>query len=298
MENWKLIAEGKVRRVYKNEEAGRVMLVAGDGISAFDRTLGASFQGKGAILTQMSKYWFDQTSDLVPNAYEPTKQEPLMREFLQEKQGFDIKEETVTEMVELQMLPIEAIVRGYITGSAWKSYSGEEKVRMISGVSLPDGLSNSEKLPEPIFTPTTKAPQGQHDENISFVEMTEIIAKMNVGDPELMADLVRHYSLLIYKLAAEQLGEKGIIVADTKFEFGVHEKTGQLMLADEVLTPDSSRFWSMEDYEVGREQYSLDKQIIRNWVKDHPGERIDAETLEATKSQYERIASIVMGKWS
>lgn len=286
MAKWNLINEGKVRRVYENSEKTRVILAAGDDVSAFDEKLGVKISGKGRILTRMSKYWFKKTHDIVPNAYVPA--------MVGADHAFQAQfDGAAIEMLELDMLPVEAVVRGYITGSAYAAYSGPDKVREICGVKLPDGLQNCEKLPTPIFTPTTKAPKGQHDENITYDEMVQLFKDKGILAAEDRAKRVRDYSLALYDFIAEILLEKGIIFADTKFEFGINPMTGQIMVADELATPDSSRFWDLEEYEVGRDQNSLDKQPIRDWTKANPGQKVPFEILEQTGTRYTQISDVV-----
>ena len=289
--NWKLVSEGKVRRVYEDTEASRILLVAGNAVSAFDSNLGVSIPGKGAMLTKISKYWFERTVAIVPNAYSAVKSEfdelPLDE---MEMLGVD-DVDNVTPMMKLDMLPIEAIVRGYIAGSAWNAYKDGQ--REICGIRLQEDLINSSRLMKPIFTPTTKAPKGQHDENLTFDEMVEHFAACGLDDPKVKAGQVKDYSLRLFKFASSQLLAKGIILADTKFEFGINPVTGNVVLADEILTPDSSRFWPIDTYEAGKDQKSLDKQMIRDWVKAHPGEKVTDEVLNDAALIYQEITEII-----
>lgn len=287
---WKLVNEGKVRRVYEDDEGMRVLLVAGDGVSAFNQELGVEISSKGKMLTQISKYWFDQTEMMTPNAYSALKVDPepivLPPELRDEA-------DAVTPMLKLNMLPIEAIVRGYITGSLWEAYS-KDGVRDFCGLRMPNGLRNCDKLPAPIFTPTTKAPKGEHDRNLSFSEMIDYLEEHGIMGAEHRAKLVRDYSLRLYTFAFNKLIERGIMLADTKFEFGINPLSGNIMLADEIFTPDSSRFWILKDYIVDQSQKSLDKQVIRDWVKDHPGERVPKAILEKTALLYSRITDVMV----
>lgn len=257
---WSLMKEGKVRKVYQDSETGTVALVAGDGVSAFDEKLGIEIPDKGKYLTRMSAFWFQYTGKFVENAFISADNSNLDYLSRPEFSG------RTTLMTSLTMLPVELIVRGYITGSAWKKYSSG--AREICGVELPEGLLNSSRLPEPIFTPTTKAPEGQHDEDINFERMIEEIKgtlKPFDLEPHYVANTLMKKSLLLYRRAADYAIKRGIIIADTKFEFGL-DQNGRILLADELLTPDSSRFWPAVEYEPGKEQNSFDKQIIRNYI--------------------------------
>ncbi len=228
----KKISSGKVREIYEVDE-NRLMMVVSDRISAYDVILPVMVTDKGKVLNKISEFWFDYVKDIIPNHIITTKFEEFPEEF--KKEEFRDRSMLVKK---LKMLPIECIVRGYITGSGWKSYKQDGTV---CGIKLPDGLKESEKLPEPIFTPTTKAEEG-HDMNISFEEVCDLIGKD-------LAESVKAKTIEIYSKCADYARAKGIIIADTKFEFGLDEN-GNLVLADEVLTPDSSRFWPLEDYEV------------------------------------------------
>ncbi len=245
----KKISSGKVREIYEASEDS-LMMVVSDRISAFDVILPTEVKDKGKILNKISEFWFDFVKDIIPNHIITTKFEEFPDEF--QKEEFRDRSMLVKK---LKMLPIECIVRGYITGSGWKSYLEDGTV---CGIKLPEGLKESQKLPEPIFTPTTKAQEG-HDMNISFDEVCNLIGKE-------LAEKVKTKTIEIYTKCADYAKSKGIIIADTKFEFGIDEN-GNLVLADEVLTPDSSRFWPEDDYEVGRSQKSFDKQYMRDWLK-------------------------------
>lgn len=244
----KKISSGKVREIYEVDE-NRLMMVVSDRISAYDVILPTMIKDKGKVLNKISEFWFDYVKDVIPNHIITTKFEEFPEEFRTE----EFKDRSML-VKKLKMLPIECIVRGYITGSGWKSYKQDGTV---CGIKLPEGLKESEKLPEPIFTPTTKAEEG-HDMNISFEEVCDLIGKD-------LAEKVKAKTIEIYSKCADYAKSKGIIIADTKFEFGLDEN-GNLVLADEVLTPDSSRFWPANDYEVGRSQKSFDKQYMRDWL--------------------------------
>jgi phosphoribosylaminoimidazole-succinocarboxamide synthase len=263
----KLHGSGKVREIY--EDGGELIMVASDRISVYDVVLPTEIPDKGRVLTQMSLFWFELTSEIVPNHFisEDVPPEAAGR-------GMRVKK--------LEMYPVECVVRGYLSGSGWREYreTGE-----ICGIGLPDGLTESDKLPEPIFTPATKAELGEHDENIDFDRAAEII-----GDRPLMEEL-RRISIEIYRTAADHAAERGIILADTKFEFG-RDAGAEVVLADEVLTPDSSRFWPADDYEPGRSQASFDKQYVRDysdsvgWDHTPPGPELPDEVVQNTRAKY------------
>ena len=256
MTEYKPFKEGKVREIYDVGDA--LILVATDRISCFDYILKNEITKKGTVLTQMSKFWFDYTSDIVPN-HMITTDVTKMPEFFNQPR-FEGKSMMVKK---LTMLPVECIVRGYITGSGWKSY---KKDGTVCGITLPEGLKESDKLPEPIYTPSTKAEIGDHDENISFEQSIVHLEKAFPGKGEEYATKLRDYTIALYKKCADYALGKGIIIADTKFEFGLNEN-GEIVLGDEMLTPDSSRFWPADVYEPGKSQPSFDKQFARDWLK-------------------------------
>ena len=269
----KKISSGKVREIYEVDE-DKLLLVVSDRISAFDVILPAMIPNKGQVLNQISEFWFDLVKDIIPNHIISTDLKDFPEEF--QTKEFEGRSMLVRK---LKMLPVECIVRGYITGSGWSSY---KKEGTVCGIKLPEGLQESEKLPEPIFTPTTKAQEG-HDENISFDEVSKLIG-------EDLAKEVRQKTIDIYKKCAEYALSKGIIIADTKFEFGIDEN-GNLVLADEVLTPDSSRFWPAKDYEIGRGQKSFDKQYMRDWLKETAWDAanptpIPEDVVSTTRAKY------------
>jgi phosphoribosylaminoimidazole-succinocarboxamide synthase len=218
---------------------------------------------KGTVLTQMSKFWFDMTKDLVPNHMISVDVNDMPEFFRQEK--FDGNSMLCKK---LTMLPVECIVRGYITGSGWASY---KKDGTVCGIKLPEGLKESDKLPEPIYTPSTKAEIGDHDENISYEQSVEYLEKRFPGKGEEYASKLRDLTIALYKKCADYALTKGIIIADTKFEFGLDEN-GEIVIGDEMLTPDSSRFWPLEGYEPGHSQPSYDKQFARDWLKNPANE--------------------------
>ena len=260
MREYKAVRKGKVREIYELSET-RLIMVATDRISAFDIILQNEIPGKGRILTQMSRFWFDYTKELLPNDFISVDPKD-MPEFFQ-AQYFQGRS-TLCE--KLRMIPIECIVRGYITGSGWENY---KKDGTICGKKLPEGLRECEKLPEPLYTPSTKAELGEHDENISYEESIPHLEKSFPGQGQRIAEKIRDASLSIYQKCADYALSRGIIIADTKFEFGL-DPEGNVVLADELLTPDSSRFWRLSEYEPGRGQSSFDKQYVRNWLKENP----------------------------
>ena len=278
------IKEGKVREVYDIGES--LIITATDRISAFDHILKNQITQKGAILTQMSKFWFDFTKDIVPNHMLSVDVKDMPEFFQQEK--FDGNSMMCKK---LEMLPIECIVRGYITGSGWESY---KENGTVCGITLPEGLKESDKLPEPIYTPSTKAEIGLHDENISFERSVEILEEIYPGKGADYANQIKDCTIALYKKCAEYALSKGIIIADTKFEFGLDEN-GNVVLGDEMLTPDSSRFWPLEGYEAGKSQPSFDKQFVRDWLKANPDndyllpEEVGIKTVDKYKEAYELL---------
>lgn len=287
MKEFKPVKEGKVREVYDNGDS--MIIVATDRISAFDVILKNIVHKKGAILTQMSKFWFDFTKDIVPNHMLSVDVKD-MPEFFQSER-FDGNSMMCKK---LEMLPVECIVRGYITGSGWESY---KKNGTVCKIKLPEGLKESDKLPEPIYTPTTKADLGDHDEHISFEQSVEILEKLYPGKGESYAKQIKDCTIALYKKCAEYALSKGIIIADTKFEFGLDEN-GNVILGDEMLTPDSSRFWPLEGYKSGQGQPSFDKQYVRDWLKQNPNSdyHLPDEVVEKTVDKYKEAFELITGK--
>ena len=236
-------------------------MVATDRISCFDVILNNVVTKKGTVLTQMSKFWFNMTKDILPNHMISTDVKDMPEFF--HKPEFDGNSMMCKK---LNMLPVECIVRGYITGSGWASY---QKNGTVCGIKLPEGLKESDKLPEPIYTPSTKAELGEHDENISYEESIAHLEKYYPGKGEEYASKLRDYTIALYTKCADYARSRGIIIADTKFEFGLDEN-GNIVLGDEMLTPDSSRFWAADIYEPGHSQPSFDKQYARDWLKANP----------------------------
>ena len=277
MKEFQPIKEGKVREIYDNGDS--LIMVATDRISAFDVILKNKVTNKGKVLTQMSKFWFDYTRDVLPNHMlsVDTKDMP---EFFQQPQ-FEGK---CMKCRKLTMLPIECIVRGYITGSGWASY---QKTGKVCGI----------QLPEPIYTPSTKAEIGDHDENISYEQSITVLEKKFPGHGEEYATKLRDYTIALYKKCAEYALSRGIIIADTKFEFGLDEN-GNVVLGDEMLTPDSSRFWPLEGYEAGHGQPSFDKQFVRNWLKANPDSNYDLpqDVIDKTIEKYLEAYEMLTGK--
>ncbi len=284
LEGLDLVARGKVREIY---DAGpdRLLMVASDRISTYDVVHPNPIPDKGKVLTGLSVFWFDRTEDICPNhlvSFSEVPGEVRGRALLVER---------------LEMIPIECVARGYITGSGWKDY---QRSGAVCGIELPDGLVESQQLPEPIFTPATKAEIGDHDENIDFDRAAEIL-----GDRELLEEL-RRLTLAIYSAAADHARERGIILADTKFEFG-RRADGTIVLGDEVLTPDSSRFWPADGYEPGRGQPSFDKQYVRDWAagsgwdKSPPAPELPQDVVARTRElyvdAYDRITGEPFSAW-
>ena len=278
MKEFKPVKEGKVREIYDIGDS--LILVASDRISAFDVILKNLIVGKGEVLTKMSKFWFDLTKDIVPNHMlsVDTKDMP---EFFQ-NENFEGRSMMCKK---LNMLPVECIVRGYITGSGWSSY---QKTGEVCGIKLEEGLKESQKLSEPIYTPSTKAEIGDHDENISFEQSIDVIEREFPGYGREYAEKIKDCTIALYRKCADYALERGIIIADTKFEFGVDED-GNIVIGDEMLTPDSSRFWPAEGYEAGKSQPSFDKQFVRDWLKANPDSDylLPQDVIDKTISKYQ-----------
>lgn len=287
MKTYSPFKSGKVREVYDVD--GNIIMVATDRISAFDHILKNKITNKGKVLTQMSKFWFDYTKDIVPNDVISIDNKD-MPEFFQQPQFLG----NSTLCKKLTMIPMECIVRGYLAGSGWKSY---QENGTVCGIKLPAGLKESEKLPEPIFTPSTKEELGQHDQNVSFEEGVAYVEKVFPGHGEEYVSKVRDYTIAIYKKCAEYALSRGIIIADTKFEFGLDEN-GQIVLGDEVLTPDSSRFWPLDGYKVGQSQPSYDKQFVRDWLTANPDSdyKLPQDIIDKTIAKYEEAYEKLTGK--
>ena len=284
-----LLASGKVRDNYA-VGADRLLMIATDRLSAFDVVMGEPIPGKGALLTKMALFWFDKLGHVVPNHL--TGEDPLSVVASDERAQVEGRAMLVKR---LKPLPVEAVVRGYLAGSGWKEYQHNQQV---CGVALPAGLQNASKLPEPIFTPATKAEMGDHDENISFAQMVAIIG-------EDLATRVREVSIRLYSEAAAFALTKGIIIADTKFEFGLDEQ-GTLTLMDEVLTPDSSRYWPVEGWKEGANPPSYDKQFVRDWLesaqvdgkpwnKQAPAPALPADVTAHTANKYREALQRLVG---
>lgn len=287
MTEFKPIKEGKVREIYDVGE--NLILVATDRISCFDVILNNTVTKKGTVLTQMSKFWFDLTSDILPNHMITTDVNEMPEFFRQDR--FNGNSMLVKK---LNMLPVECIVRGYITGSGWASY---KENGTVCGIKLPEGLKESDKLPEPIYTPSTKAEIGDHDENISYEQSVEYLEKRFPGKGEEYASKLRDYTIALYKKCADYALTKGIIIADTKFEFGLDEN-GNIVVGDEMLTPDSSRFWPADVYEAGHSQPSFDKQFARDWLKanEHDDWTLPADIVDKTIEKYLQAYELLTGK--
>ncbi len=283
--NLNLVNRGKVRDIYE-VDAGHLLIVTSDRLSAFDVIMPQPIPGKGEVLTRVAKFWFARTQHLLPNhladiPLESVVTDPAQREALGER---------AMVVRKLKPLPVESIVRGYLIGSGWKDY---QQSGQVCGIPLPAGLQQADKLPEAIFTPSTKAELGAHDENIDYASTVELLG-------ESLASQVRDFSLQIYREAADYALERGIIIADTKFEFGLDE-TGGLHLIDEVLTPDSSRFWPADQYRPGISPPSFDKQFVRDyletldWDKTAPGPDLPQSIIEKTAEKYREAEKRLTG---
>ena len=287
MKEYTPVKEGKVREIY--DIGDELIMVATDRISAFDVILKNKVTKKGTVLTQMSKFWFDYTKDILPN-HMISVDTADMPEF------FRKEEFTGNSMLcrKLTMLPVECIVRGYITGSGWASY---KKDGTVCGIKLPEGLVECDKLPEPIYTPSTKAEIGDHDENISYERSIEVLEKQFPGRGEEYAAKLRDCTIALYKKCADYALSRGIIIADTKFEFGLDED-GNVILGDEMLTPDSSRFWPLEGYEPGKGQPSFDKQFVRDWLKANPDSdyNLPQDVIDKTIEKYLEAYKLLTGE--
>lgn len=279
-----LIAKGKVRDIYDVDNK-HMLIVTTDRLSAFDIVLPDPIPNKGIVLTQVSNFWFKQLSDVVPNHFSSL----TLNDLKLTKEEHNMLEGRSVIVRKLKPLPIEAIVRGYIIGSGWKDY---QKTGQICGIDLPEGLQLADKLPKVLFTPSTKADIGGHDENIPFRKMRALIGGY-------LAEQVLEISLNLYSKAAEFAQSKGIIIADTKFEFGTDEQ-GRLVLIDEILSPDSSRFWPVDQYQPGISPPSFDKQFVRDyletldWDKTPPGPYLPKDVIEKTARKYQEVADLLL----
>ncbi len=284
-EGLKLVHRGKVRDLYEVED--KLLMVATDRISAYDVVMEDPITGKGAVLTGLSLFWFDYLKDIVPNhliSADPAEYPAICQPYAEQLKGRSLL------VKKAKPLPVECIVRGYISGSFWKAY---QKDTTVCGFALPAGMKESEQFPEVLFTPSTKAEQGLHDENISIAQMEELVGKEETAE-------IARISVDLYKKASAYAREKGIIIADTKFELGWYD--GELMLIDEVLTPDSSRFWPADDYETGRGQASFDKQFLRDylssldWDKQPPAPQLPADIIAKTSDRYQEAVVKITGQ--
>ncbi|MEO7663792.1 MAG: phosphoribosylaminoimidazolesuccinocarboxamide synthase [Candidatus Limnocylindrales bacterium] len=279
------LRSGKVRDLYGIGEEG-LLLVASDRMSAFDVVLPTPIPDKGRVLTGLSRFWFDLTTDIVPNHLLGTDPQGVPEGAVPPEIAADLRGRMLL-CRRADVLPVEVVVRGYLAGSGWKAYCLGEA---ICGVELPAGLVESDRLPEPILTPATKAELGEHDENIDFEMMVDAIRPVVGPDAQRLAERVRFVALALYQRAAQRCAAVGLILADTKFEFGLVD--GELTLVDEALTPDSSRFWDAAAYEPGRPQASFDKQYLRDWLeatgwdKTAPGPELPPEVVAGTRSRY------------
>ena len=277
LKNLELVAKGKVRDIYA-VDSDHLLIVTTDRMSAFDVVLPNPIPGKGEVLTQLSEFWFEKTQSIVSNHMTDDLE---LVDLLDNPDQLDYFSKRSMIVKRLNPLPIEAVVRGYLIGSGWKDY---QATGSVCGIELEEGLQMAQKLPEPIYTPATKAEVGEHDENISYEKTIDLIG-------EELANRVRQIAIDIYNFGVSHAREKGIIIADTKFEFGL-DGDGDLYLIDEVLTPDSSRFWAIENYELGSSPPSFDKQYLRDyletldWDKTAPGPELPQEVIDNTASKY------------
>ena len=277
LKNLELVAKGKVRDIYA-VDSDHLLIVTTDRMSAFDVVLPNPIPGKGEVLTQLSEFWFEKTQSIVSNHMTDDLE---LVDLLDSPDQLDYFSKRSMIVKHLNPLPIEAVVRGYLIGSGWKDY---QATGSVCGIELEEGLQMAQKLPEPIYTPATKAEVGEHDENISYEKTVDLIG-------EELANRVRQIAIDIYNFGVNHAREKGIIIADTKFEFGL-DSDGELYLIDEVLTPDSSRFWAIENYELGSSPPSFDKQYLRDyletldWDKTAPGPDLPQEVIDNTASKY------------
>ena len=277
LKNLELVAKGKVRDIYA-VDSDHLLIVTTDRMSAFDVVLPNPIPGKGEVLTQLSEFWFEKTQSIVSNHMTDDLE---LVDLLDSPDQLDYFSKRSMIVKRLNPLPIEAVVRGYLIGSGWKDY---QATGSVCGIQLEEGLQMAQKLPEPIYTPATKAEVGEHDENISYEKTVDLIG-------EELANRVRQIAIDIYNFGVNHAREKGIIIADTKFEFGL-DSDGELYLIDEVLTPDSSRFWAIENYELGSSPPSFDKQYLRDyletldWDKTAPGPELPQEDIDNTASKY------------
>ncbi|TVO70811.1 phosphoribosylaminoimidazolesuccinocarboxamide synthase [Sedimenticola selenatireducens] len=282
----KLLNRGKVRDIFDIDD-DHMLIVASDRLSAFDVVLPQPIPGKGEVLTRVANFWFGRTHHILPNHLSDL---PLEQVVPDPEQRAMLGDRAIV-VRKLKPLPVEAIVRGYLIGSGWKDY---QKSGEVCGIKLPEGLRQADKLPEAIFTPSSKAEVGDHDENISFQQMIDLVGQE-------LAEQVRDVSLRIYTECADYALQKGIIIADTKFEFGL-DSNGQLYLIDEVLTPDSSRFWPADQYQPGISPPSFDKQFVRDyletldWDKTPPGPTLPEEVISRTSEKYHEAESILTGR--
>ncbi len=281
-----LITRGKVRDIYDVDD-DHMLIVTTDRLSAFDVVLPQPIPNKGIVLTQVSNFWFDKLSHIVPNHFSDL----MLSDLKLTKAEREMLEGRSVIVKKLKPLPVEAIVRGYLIGSGWKDY---QETRQVCGIDLPEGLKQAQKLPEVIFTPSTKAEVGGHDINISFKQMHALIGGF-------LANEVSRISLQLYSEAADFARSKGIIIADTKFEFGL-DKNGRLVLIDEILSPDSSRFWPADQYQEGTSPPSFDKQFIRDyletleWEKTPPGPYLPTEIIEKSAEKYQEVADLLLNE--
>ena len=292
MNKWTKVKSGKIRDVWLSDDGKLIALVASDEVSANDERLSVCIRDKGRLLTKFSMKWFRLVDGIVPNALITTDVSDMPNCFQNE-----YFEERTTEMIALKMIPIEAVVRGHITGAMWSKYKNGE--RIFSDYNMPEGLLESQRLEKPVYTPTTKSPYGEHDSTVSFEQTVEIIKEAGFSDPREIATRMRDYSLKLYSICSEYALERGVILADTKFEFGV-DSLGILRVADEMCTPDSSRFWLAKKFEAGRSQEQFSTFVIRDYVRrmataDNRRPYVPDDIIRKTERRYYELYKLLFG---
>lgn len=291
MPNWSLIKKnGKVREMYENADHTRVLLVAGDEMPEFERYLGVCVPGKGKLATKISKYWFEKTMDIVPNAYCSVKNE-FYNLSLEDRVALNTDDmDNVIPMMKIKMLPVEVTVRGYVTAGMWEKRPKDPK-RRYKGVSLPGALVNAAKLSSIIFAPTAKTlPKGERME-MDYNEFIDFFTRYGILNPADRAEVIRDYAMKLFDFATSELLHRGLILAETKFEFGINPATGNIVLGDELLTPDVTTYWDVTNYRSGVAQEIMVTQPIHDWIKAHPDLLVPNELLEDAALEYDKLTN-------